>query len=220
MNGWVYGASTASPPSGCGRPTEAGGVDMRSAESDLSNVTHLAQHSAEGRHSETMDWLAPTFGLLGTVVGGLLTAFAADRAERRRTRRDARAVAVLLRDELAVTDHRIAEALKSGIWGAVLDPGLPYASGLWAVEHREGHREPSVWSNSRDRLAPYVPTADWETIARPYLLISTLCDRRGVWTDDPSREFLPGTRQDLESVREAIAAAHEVLARVIESARS
>jgi hypothetical protein len=167
-----------------------------------------------------MDWLAPTFGLLGTVVGGLLTASAANRAEGRRGERDARAVAVLLRDELTVTDNRIAEALGSGIWGAVLDPGLPYASGLWAVEHREGHREPSVWSEGRDRLASHVPTADWETIARPYLLISTLCDRRGVWTDDPSREFLPETRRDLEAIRSAIGDACEALARVIGSARS
>jgi hypothetical protein len=166
-----------------------------------------------------MDWLAPIFGLLGTVVGGLLTTFSTSRAERRRATTDARAVAVLLRDEIDVTDHRIAAALDSGIWGAVLDPGLPFASGLWAVEHREGHREPSVWSTSRDRLAPFVPTPDWEIIARPFLLISTLCDRHGVWTNDPDREFLPETREDLMRLREALAAAKGALQKVTGIAR-
>ena len=164
-------------------------------------------------------WLAPVFGLLGTIVGGLITAYAAGRAERKRGRSEGRAVAVLLRDELAVTDNRIAQALVSGIWGAVLDPGLPYASGLWAVEHREGHREPSVWSESRDKLAPVMPTADWEAISRPFHLIATLCDRQGVWTNDPNRSFLPETREDLERVRASIATAQERLTRAIVAER-
>lgn len=166
-----------------------------------------------------MNWLAPSFGLVGTLVGGLLTIYATSRAERARGRTDARAVAVLLRDELAVTDHRIRESLKGGYWGAILDPGLPYASGLWAVEHREGRRELSVWSEGRDRLAPFVPTADWKIIARPFLLISTLCDRKGVWTDRPDRKLLPETKQDLEQLHEAIDAAQDRLTRFIEAAR-
>lgn len=167
----------------------------------------------------SMDWLAPTFALLGAVVGGLITAFAQRLAERRRARTDARAVAVLLRDELMVTDHRIRQALDSNKWGAILDPGLPFGSGLWAVEHREGDRESSVWSESRDRLAPFVQTRDWEIIARPFLLISTLCDRQGVWTNDPGREFLPETKDDLIRLRAAIAAARASLHDVIGSAQ-
>ena len=96
-----------------------------------------------------MDWLAPTFGLVGVLIGGVLTAYLASRAERVKARSTALAYAVLLRDKLTIASSRIESALSRGRWGAVLDPGLPYAAGLWAVEHREGVREGSIWPESR-----------------------------------------------------------------------
>src|SRR5215203_4000439 len=38
-------------------------------------------------------------------------------------------------------------------WGGILDPGLPYARGLWAVEHREGKRPYSAWITQSGALA-------------------------------------------------------------------
>jgi hypothetical protein len=143
--------------------------------------------------------LAPTFGLLGVVVGGVLQAVLSGRSERRRAWQVALVDACLLRDELAVTRSRVMSALDSGRWGAVLDPGLPYAAGLWAVEHREGRREPSVWPESGRRLAPFV-RARWQTISAPFLSIATLSDRPGTWSDDPNRELNDATTGALRSL--------------------
>jgi hypothetical protein len=164
-----------------------------------------------------MDWLSPVFGLLGVIVGGVLTAYTNGRSDRQQAMAAARSYAVLIRDELQVADHRIKSALESEppIWGAVLDPGLPYAAGLWAVEHREGHREESVWPQGRDKLAPFVSLRDWEAIAYPFLLIAMLSDRQGTWTNDPNRAIPPESRRDLETLRQAIHAAQEKLGSVI-----
>jgi hypothetical protein len=146
-----------------------------------------------------MDWLAPTFALLGVIVGGLLQALLTSRAEKHRAWQAAVVDACLLRDELVITRSRVRSALDARIWGAVLDPGLPYAAGLWAVEHREGHREPSVWPESGRRLAPFVGTR-WETISAPFVRIATLSDRRGTWSDKPDRELTEGTLEDLRAL--------------------
>lgn len=136
--------------------------------------------------AEAVDWLAPTFGLLGVIIGGVLQAVLTRWGEKRRAWAAAVVDAALLRDELVITRSRVVSALEAGIWGAVLDPGLPYAAGLWAVEHREGHREPSVWPESGRRLAPVVGTR-WQLMSAPFLRIATLPDHPGTWTDDPNR---------------------------------
>jgi hypothetical protein len=69
-----------------------------------------------------MDWLAPTFGLLGVIVGGQLQALLSSRGEKRRTWQAALVDACLLSDELVITRSRVRSALDAGIWGAVLGP--------------------------------------------------------------------------------------------------
>jgi hypothetical protein len=160
-----------------------------------------------------VDWLAPTFGLVGVLIGGVLTAYLASRADRVKARTTALAYAVLLRDELTIATSRIESALSRGRWGAVLDPGLPYAAGLWAVEHREGVREGSIWPESRAMLAPRLKLADWEILARPFLLIATISDRS--WSDDPNRPLSQDDRANFERLLQAIGDANGVLSALI-----
>jgi hypothetical protein len=158
-----------------------------------------------------MNWLAPTFGLLGVVVGGFLNATVTRWSENRRARAGAMVTAVLLLDELHVTDDRVRVALDLGRWGPVLDPGLPYASGLWAVEHRGGERGTSVWIDGRQELAPFL-LQEWEKVSQPFRLIDKLSSR--FWVDDPDRQLGDDERVAFDELRQAIAEAAAVLDRL------
>ncbi|MFI0480339.1 hypothetical protein [Actinomadura sp. 9N215] len=161
-----------------------------------------------------MSLLAPIFGLLGVIVGGFLNAAVTAWSERRKTRFVAVAAACLVRDELLVTDDRVNAALELGRWGPVLDPGLPYASGLWAVEHRQGQRSPSVWLDGRKDLVPHL-RRDWQVVSRPYRLIDGLSLR--FWVDDPNRGLGEAEREAFSELRAALAEAVAILDRFRES---
>src|SRR5215203_6484378 len=78
------------------------------------------------------------------IVTALNAALSAE-FERRRELAAAAFGARMVRDELELIRDTVAASLRDGRWGAILDPGLPYARGLWAVEHREGTRAGSAW---------------------------------------------------------------------------
>jgi hypothetical protein len=150
-----------------------------------------------------VNWLAPTFGLLGVIVGGVLNAAISSLGDRRRARAAATVAARLLGDELRVTRARVDGAISLGRWGPVLDPGLPYSSGLWAVEHRGGERQGSVWPTMRKDMAPFLQD-QWRVVARPFLLIDGLSTY--FWVDDPER---PLSDKELAALRELSGALSE-----------
>lgn len=86
----------------------------------------------------------------------------------------------------------------------MLDPGLPYGTGLWAVGHRGGTREESVWPERRRDLAPYLGEG-WATLAEPFRLIRGLSSR--FWTNNPDKALDPEERAALERLHDAICAA-------------
>lgn len=158
----------------------------------------------------SVEWIAPTFALAGVVLGAFLKAVADAFGERRKERRRAVAQARLLADELRVSGHRIRAALTLGRWGPILDPGLPYGAGLWAVENRSGSPMPSVWPASREVLALLSP-GEWEGISRPFLLIEGLSDL--FWTNDPDRPLSEIEEARLNDILSATEAAIAVLDR-------
>ena len=105
-----------------------------------------------------MEWLAPVSALVGVIVGGVLNALLAAEFARRREFAEAALAARVVRDELALILDTVKASLHEGRWGAILDPGLPYARGLWAVEHREGRRVESAWTSIRARWHDVSPT--------------------------------------------------------------
>jgi hypothetical protein len=156
-----------------------------------------------------MDWLAPVAALVGVVIGGLLNAALTDASERRRDRAAAAVAARLVTDELRLIRDTIASALEDGRWGAILDPGLPYSRGLWAVEHREGKRPDAAWPESASALARALTAAEWEPVSTAYALV----DRLGLrfWTDEPDRELTDDVRAAFADVIEAVPSALDAL---------
>ena len=132
-----------------------------------------------------MDWLAPVAGLVGVIVGGFLTAALTAELDRRRELVAATVAARFVIDELKLTRDTVEEALRTGRWGAILDPGLPYAHGLWAVEHRGGHREPSAWVTHAAQLGRCLGSEELDAVFEPYRLTQRMSLR--FWTDDPNR---------------------------------
>jgi len=149
-----------------------------------------------------MEWLAPVAALLGVIVGGVLNAGLTAEFERRRELAAATVAARLVREELKLIRDTVRTSLRDGRWGAILDPGLPYARGLWAVEHREGRRDESAWTAHASRLAGCVTSDDWEALAIPYERI----DRTSLWfwTDDPNRALDDKARDFLRTLSESI----------------
>jgi hypothetical protein len=134
-----------------------------------------------------MNWLAPTAALLGVIIGGLLNAILTAGYEHRREFAAAAVAARLVRAELELTRDMIIESLADGRWGSILDPGLPYSRGFWAVDHREGKRPDAAWLSSAPLLARVLTAEEWEAVVRPYGLI----DRTSLQfpTDEPDRDL-------------------------------
>lgn len=141
------------------------------------------------------DWIAPVAALIGVVIGGLLNAILTANYERRKEFAAAAVAARLVREELEFTKDMVATSLREGRWGCILDPGLPYARGLWAVEHREGKRVDAAWPNSAPLLARALAPEEWEAVTKPYGLIDRTSLR--FWTDDPARELTSDARDFL-----------------------
>jgi hypothetical protein len=158
-----------------------------------------------------MDWLAPTFGLLGVIVGGVLNAAVTYHSDRRRARAAAIVAARLLGDELRITQSRVGGAIELGRWGPVLDPGLPYSSGLWAVEHRGGERQASAWPSMRKDIAPFLRD-QWDVVAKPFLLIDGLSTY--FWVNDPSRTLRDDEQAALRELGGALSEAIEIIDRL------
>jgi hypothetical protein len=151
---------------------------------------------------------AAIFGLLGVIVGAVLNAGLTALNDRSKAKSLALVASCLLRDELRVTDDRVRGALELGRWGPVLDPGLPYSSGLWAVEQRGGTRGKSVWPDSRKDLAPYL-LRSWSSLAEPFHLVDDLSVR--FWTNEPDRRLTEDECLAFKELRIAIAKATMVL---------
>jgi hypothetical protein len=97
---------------------------------------------------------AAIFGLIGVVLGGLLNAGVSALAERRRTRREARAASRLLERELQAA----AEALHQ--WLDTRDGSSPAP--------RDALRFPA-WKQYHLIAARNLPAQDWDVVSRAYL---------------------------------------------------
>ena len=159
-----------------------------------------------------MDWLAAVAALVGVIIGGLLNAALTYASERRSDRAAAAVAARLVTEELRLIRDTIASALEDGRWGAILDPGLPYSRGLFAVEHREGKRPDSAWPESASALARALTAAEWEPVSTTYGLVDRLSLR--FWTDEPDRELTDDVRAALAEVIEAVPSALAALEHV------
>src|ERR1700733_13065352 len=100
-----------------------------------------------------MVWVAPIAGLVGVIIGGLLNAVLTSEYERRRELSAAVVAARLVREELELSRDMVAASLTDGRWGPILDPGLPYARGLKAVENRERRHMEAAWPTSAPLFA-------------------------------------------------------------------
>jgi hypothetical protein len=158
-----------------------------------------------------MEWLAPVAALVGVVIGGMLNAALAALGDSRTARRDALVGGRLLATELELARSLIRGSLATDRWGAVLDPGLPYSAGLWAVEHRGGSRQTSIWPDVRSALARSLSDDEWVTVARPFALIPAI--GIGSWTDEPDRALSESDRDKLRALDAAIAQAILILQR-------
>jgi hypothetical protein len=129
--------------------------------------------------------------------------------ERRKQLADGMFAARLVRDELQLMDTLIERSLDAKKWGAILDPGLPYARGLWAVEHRDGTRPPSAWETRGQDLALTLTIAEWDAVYQPYKEVErTAAD---FWTDRPDRELDRAAGAFFEHIRTLIPPAVEAL---------
>jgi hypothetical protein len=147
-------------------------------------------------------------GLVGVVVGGVLNSALASVAEGRRQRLAGGIAARLVSSELELLGDTIAASIQAGRWGAILDPGLPYSRGLWAVEHRGGERDNSAWPAMRADLAAILSPDEWDAVSRPYELVDKIALK--FWTDLPDRE-LGEARTYLEEVVRSVGPAREAL---------
>ena len=152
-----------------------------------------------------MTWLAPVAALLGVIVGGVLNAIVSAEFERRRELAAGAVGARMVRDELELVGDTVRAALREGRWGPILDPGLPYARGLWAVEHRKGKRAESAWVTHSGALARCLTYEEWETVSAPYDIVDRTSLR--LWTDQPDRDLTDEARTYLERLVESVPAA-------------
>jgi hypothetical protein len=144
-----------------------------------------------------MELIAPAAAILGVIVGGVLSASLNAEFNRRREFAEAAVAARAVRTELSLTRDIADASMRDGRWGAILDPGLPYARGLWAVEHREGKRSDSAWVTHGGALARCLTFEEWETVSAPYDVV----DRTFVlWTDDPNRELTDDARDHFRAL--------------------
>jgi hypothetical protein len=155
-----------------------------------------------------MAWIAPLAGLLGVIVGGMLNGALAAASARRNQRVAAAVASRLLSKELKLIGDTVDASLAAGTWGAILDPGLPYSRGLWAVEHRGGVRDESAWPPARADLAIELSDAEWDAVCRPYELIDEISLK--FWTDEPDRS-LDDARAYLEDLAHAVGPARAAL---------
>ena len=159
-----------------------------------------------------MDWIAPVAGLVGVIIGGLLNSVLTSEYERRREFAGAAVAARLVREELELSRDIVAASLKDGRWGSILDPGLPYARGLKAVENRGGKHADAAWPTSAPLLARVVSMGEWDAVAQPYAIIDRVSLR--FWTDDPGRELTPEARSFLNEFIETVPPALRALEQV------
>jgi hypothetical protein len=165
-----------------------------------------------------MDWVSPAAALAGVIVGGLLNAMLTATYERRREFAAAAVAARLVREELRLTKDMVSASLQDGRWGCILDPGLPYARSLQAVEHRKGGRSDAAWPNSAPLLARVLATEEWDAVTKPYGLIDRASLR--FLTDDPARELTSDARIFLGELVDAIPAAIQALEQVARGRRT
>lgn len=164
-----------------------------------------------------MGWVALLAGFVGVVVGGVLPAAMSAEMDRRRELSAAAVAARFVSDELELIHDTVEAALRVGKWGAVLDPGLPYARGLWAVEHRGGEREASAWLTHSAELARCISAREWEVVAEPYQKIRRTSLR--FWTDVPDRDLDVEARDFLHGVLGCIQPALDALKPLAEGKR-
>jgi hypothetical protein len=114
------------------------------------------------------------FGLIGVVVGGLLAGGAEYVMQRRRERRDARAAARLLAEQL----RRAIAFIHSELRPVASD----WASGAF------GDVEMEVWHHNRGILASALETAEWEGIAEAFEVVDALKKER--WPREKQEEAI------------------------------
>ena len=156
-----------------------------------------------------MEWLAPVSALVGVIVGGVLNALLAAEFARRREFAEAALAARVVRDELALILDTVKASLHEGRWGAILDPGLPYARGLWAVEHREGRRVESAWTVHSGALARCLTYDEWKMVCAPYDIVDRTSLR--FWTDSADRDLTEEAQEYLKTLVETIPTAVRAL---------
>ena len=124
--------------------------------------------------------LGAIFGLLGVVIGGLLTAGVSFIFERRRERIQTRADARLILINYKMFSLYIDEALNGDVWPDIL-PNVE-----WAY---------NIWLSARPNLASTLSAADWDTIATGMRLIEDaigpLQGRSGQPIDPRDKALLP-----------------------------
>jgi hypothetical protein len=100
---------------------------------------------------------AAIFGLLGVLVGALVTGFVNYVLERRRELVEARAAARLMRSEVVAAGEAVATTLEEG---------------EWPISYRPTWRE--SWIAYRRALAGRLPGEDFEAVARAYARMDQL----------------------------------------------
>ena len=75
---------------------------------------------------------------------------------------------------------------------------VPYARGLWAVEHRGGQREPSAWVTHAAQLGRCLDSAELDAVFEPYRLTQRISLKS--YTDDPNRAINDGERDYLQAL--------------------
>jgi hypothetical protein len=142
---------------------------------------------------------AAIFGLIGVLVGGLITAGTELFLQRRRERSDARAGRLLLEAELFQAQATINVALESDWWAGRTSPPV------------------EAWRESRVALAAEFTRAEWQVIAVGITWIDRLWSgfeaRLEVIQNPYGTNLTDGDRTRLQNARTAIRAAQDVLAR-------
>jgi hypothetical protein len=105
---------------------------------------------------------AAIFGLLGVIVGGVLNALIAARAERRRDRSEARAMSRLIGRELAGALPGVREWLEAG--------NATYPS-------REDVLRFPAWERYHLAAARALPAPDWDAVSAAYLVLYSVRTR-------------------------------------------
>ena len=132
------------------------------------------------------------FGLLGVVIGGLLTGAVSYVFERRRETRQTRADARLILMNYRVVGPYIDEAVEAGIW----PPAPPNVE--WSY---------NIWLNARPNLASTLSVKDWDTIEAGMRVIEeSIADREaGNPIDSRDRVSLPTKAQTARQTVDVLA---------------